>query len=119
MSHWLYESDNLTIIWDYIFVPEVNEETYWNPESHTLKLIISILINGKLKTFWLDLPFKKYNFEQYGWTYTSNWVEVKWDHYWIWDYTQFIQFIDIMKWLWYMLDADQYLVDSWIKTITE
>lgn len=116
---WLYESDNLNIIWEYIFVPKVQEETHWNPESHTLRVYISCLVNGKLKTFWIDFPFTRYNFDDCNAVITHNWVVQKWDSYSVSSYELFSTFLEIMQWMGYMQDADKYLIDEWVKTFTK
>ena len=116
----LYQADNISITWEYEFIPEVNEETHGNPESHSINAYISILINWKLKVFWISFPFKRYNFDSHQWALYINWKDAKtWDRYSVGDYALFMQFISIMQWMWYMNDVDRYLIDTWIEEFTK
>lgn len=73
MSHKLFVSDNLTIMWD----KRLNTPTLDQSISNYLVLTVSILVNWKLKTFqlefWLDKAQKFWLIWDY-YTFT-NWYE--------------------------------------------
>ena len=99
MSLELYKADNLTITiakWEYIDASCTEDNVYKENTTNTIRVHISILINGKIKTI-----FQEYEVE--------NWL--------LNDYTKPWVLSDILNSLWYEIVWIYNMLEKWIRKL--